>query len=68
MSEPTCGMAADAHRSCGTTWLRDPAPILTMPDSRPRVPDRHRCGLVGDHSTHLCPCGSMLITNARSVS
>lgn len=58
---PTCGMAADTHRSCGTTWLTDPAPILTLPTVI-QAARLHRCGFMGDHHTgHQCPCGSMLV-------
>ena len=66
MTEPTCGMAADPERSCGTTWLENPAPIVTQPGTVLRPAQRHRCGLVGQHQSHLCPCGSMLITRAVS--
>lgn len=63
----TCGMAADLDRSCGTTWLTEPAPLLTLPSPALRPARLHRCGKVGQHAGHLCPCGSVLF-NAADTS
>lgn len=65
--EPTCSMAADADKSCGQTWLVDPAPIVTLPPPTLRPAKLHRCGKVGQHGTHLCPCGSALITHSEET-